>query len=454
MPKYTTSYKPPKRHRPTSSRPMALPNQGSRSNLPRLNHSGRNNIRGPRLSQKNERKPYAIIAIVCSALVFLATIIWYNNRGVDITLNGYETSVHINSTIPQLIESEGLQLAAGNMIDVDDVLLERGVGEAYHCQINGKHVTVEDCAEYKIVGGEEITLANGEDIYEEHEVESTEIQPTVTMEGSGAVQYVSQWGIPGRSEKWTGKVSGKTVERGVVQEVVNAVITCSSVVPSDGGKYIALTFDEAPSSHTEEILAILTEKDVHATFFAIGQDASESKKTLKAIIDQGSEIGTCGQSNETMTEMDQKTLRSDLEKGLQANKAATDTTAYLRSPYGGSGFGLREWSYSMDLIAANVLWNVDSGDWLLPGSDAIVQNVLGSVTNGDIVELSDNDETAEQLLEALPQIIDALKADGYKIVTVSELLKTDSKFPDWVTSGQVGMPKDAVLPHANVAVDR
>ena len=454
MPKYTTSYKPPKRHRPTSSRPLALPNQGSRSNLPRLNHSGRNNIRGPRLSQKNERKPYAIIAIVCSALVFLATIIWYNNRGVDIKLNGYETSVHINSTIPQLIESEGLQPAAGNMLDVTDELLERSVGEEYHCEINGKHVSVKDCAEYKIVGGEEITITDGEDVYEKHEVESTEIQPTVTMEGSGAIQYVSEWGIPGRSERWTGKVSGKTAERGVVQEVVNAVITSSSVSPSDGGKYIALTFDEAPSSHTEEILAILTEKGVHATFFVVGQDVEGNKDALRAITDQGSELGTCGSSNQLMTEMGQDSLRADLEKGLEANKGTTSTTAYLRSPYGSTGFGLREWSYSMDLIAANVLWNVDSGDWLLPGSDAIVQNVLGSVTNGDIVELSDNDETAGQLLEALPKIIDALKADGYKIVTVTELIKTDPKFPDWVTSGQVGMPKDAVLPHANVAVDR
>lgn len=454
MPKYTTSYKPPKRHRPTSSHPLVLPNQGSRSNLPRLNHSGRNNIRGPRLSKKNERKPYAIIAIVCSALVFLATIIWYNNRGVDITLNGYKTSVHINSTIPQLIESEGLQLAAGNMLDVEDELLERGVGEEYHCEVNGKHLSVKDCAEYKISGGEEIALTNGEDVYEEHDVETTEIQPTVTMEGSGAIQYVSEWGIPGRSEKWTGKVSGKTAERGVVQEVVNAVITCSSVSPSDGGKYVALTFDEAPSAFTQDILDILTEKDVHATFFAIGEDVSASKKTLKAITDQGSEIGTCGQSNELMTEMDKDSLRADIENGLKANRAATDTTAFLRSPYGSSGFGLLEWSNSMDLVAANVLWNVDSGDWLLSGSDSIVQNVLDSVTNGDIVELSDNDETAEQLLEALPQIIDALKADGYKIVTVSELLKTDSKFPEWVTSGQVSMPKDAVLPHANVVSGR
>lgn len=52
--------------------------------------------------------------------------------------------------------------------------------------------------------------------------------------------------------------------------------------------------------------------------------------------------------------------------------------------------------------------------------------MLDSVTPGNIVLLTDNDECAEQTLEALPQIIDGLIADGYKIVTLSDLVKTDT----------------------------
>ena len=73
--------------------------------------------------------------------------------------------------------------------------------------------------------------------------------------------------------------------------------------------------------------------------------------------------------------------------------------------------------------------------------------MLDSVTPGNIVLLTDRDECAEQTLEALPQIIDGLVADGYKIVTLSDLVKTDTSLSKKLTSlTKVAMPKDAVFP--------
>ena len=69
------------------------------------------------------------------------------------------------------------------------------------------------------------------------------------------------------------------------------------------------------------------------------------------------------------------------------------------------------------------------------------------MTPGNIVLLTDSDECAEQTLEALPQIIDGLVADGYKIVTLSELVKTDTALSKKLTSlTRVSMPKNAVFP--------
>ena len=102
----------------------------------------------------------------------------------------------------------------------------------------------------------------------------------------------------------------------------------------------------------------------------------------------------------------------------------------------------------MDLVSAVVSWNIDSGDWLLNGADEQVSTVLDSVTPGNIVLLTDRDECAEQTLEALPQIIDGLVADGYKIVTLSDLVKTDtslSKKAHLVDEGRHAQ-RDAVFP--------
>ena len=102
---------------------------------------------------------------------------------------------------------------------------------------------------------------------------------------------------------------------------------------------------------------------------------------------------------------------------------------------------------SMDLVSAVVSWNIDSGDWLLNGADEQVSTVLDSMTPGNIVLLTDSDECAEQTLEALPQIIDGLVADGYKIVTLSDLVKTDTALSKKLTSlTKVSMPKNAVFP--------
>ena len=139
-------------------------------------------------------------------------------------------------------------------------------------------------------------------------------------------------------------------------------------------------------------------------------------------------------------------MREQITKGTDAIKSATGVkTMLLRAPY--AAFDEQNWIDAMDLVSAVVSWNIDSGDWLLNGADEQVSTVLDSVTPGNIVLLTDRDECAEQMLEALPQIIDGLIADGYKIVTLSDLVKTDTSLSKKLTSlTKVTMPKDAVFP--------
>ena len=455
--KHTTSYqiktKRPYRRRGTSVG-RQLPSARSRAHRRRgatyLNHSRGlgTRRRGFRAGGGNARKPYAFIAIGCALLFFVASVIWYANRSVDITFNGETTGVRINSTIEQFIEDNALDETydAGNLLAVDDSLLERGAGDRYAITLNGEPLALDALSSTHLEGGEELTIDDGADAYEEHDVQATDIAPTITIEGAGPVQFVETWGIPGRSEVWTGHTSGKTQDRGIVQEVQNCVVRRTSVLPSDeDAKYIALTFDEAPSTYTQQVLDILEEKGAKGTFFLSGDAAEENVSAAQAIAASDNEMGSNTMSDVNLTDLDGEDLRTQITAGADAIEAASGTRpALLRAPYG--EFSEQNWTEAMDLVSAVISWSVDSGDWLLNGSDDVVDTVVGSVKNGSIVLLTDNEACGEQLVEALPRIIDQLQDEGYKFVTLSELIATDDDLVDMVDLTKVSMPEGAVLP--------
>lgn len=449
----TTGYQLPRgraraRHRPGSSYVHHSQGFGSdtRRRAMRVRRGGGSGGRGSK--RRNARWPYVLVIVGCAGLVFLASLIGYLNRSVTIELNGSDASVHIGATIAQVIEDEGFEESCnpGNLLAVDDSIITRGGGERYTVTLDGKDVDADDYDSVKLEGGEKLEIHDGGDVYEEHDVQATEIAPTITVKGSGAIGYVSQWGVPGRSEVWTGKLSGITADRGVVQEVQNCEVTYRSASPDDEDtRYIALTFDEGPSEYTQQILDILEEKGVSATFFLQGDAVEADPASAKAIAEAGHEIGSNGYSDTNYSDLTSDEVRSQITRGFDAIEDATgERVSLLRAPY--ASFSTENWAQCMDLLSGVVSWNVDSGDWLLPGADAVVENVVGSAGNGNIVLLTDNDTTGAQLVEALPDIIDQLKAEGYTFVTLSDLIATDEDFAD-VDLASVSMPKDAVLPN-------
>ena len=457
MPHYTTSYDPKKRARYRRPQPRyrkntsnLLPN-GRRRQVKRkggqyLRHSQGFSGRGNHGYGANTRRPYAIIVVGCAFLLFLASIVWYANRGVDVELNGETVSVRINSTIEQLIESENLEPKAGNLLAVDDTVLEKGEGERCSVKLDDKKVKADALSSTKLAGGEKLEIGNGADVYEDHDVQATEIQPTIKINGAGSVQYVRQWSEIGRSEVWTGKVSGKTVDKGVVKEPVECIVECQSVSPDvKGKKYIALTFDEGPSGATQKLLDILKEKSAKATFFVQGDHTEANQSSIKAIADAGMELGSNTYSDVDLTKLSGEELRSQITRGFDAiEQAGGGRTAVLRAPYG--TLSQENWAQAADVFGAAITWNLDSGDWMLKGAQQVVDNVVGAAKNGNIVLLTDSDATATQTAEALPQIIDRLQENGYTLVTLSELIKTDDDLAKSVSLTKVGLPKSASLP--------
>lgn len=452
---YTTSYstkkKPHYRRNNTDFLPGGRRRQQRKPGARYLNHSqgfGRRGGRGGRgMSTNNSRKPYAFIAVGCAFLFFVASVIWYANRDVPIMLNGVEAKARINSSIEQLIADQELNPSPGNLLAVDDSVLEKEGGERVSVKLNGKRVSASKLADTKLQPDDKVEVANGRDRYEEHDVQATEIAPTLTVEGRGAIKYVKTWGVPGRSEVWVGKQSGITADKGVVQEVVNCEVVCRSVSPDEKGKkYVALTFDEGPSENTQQIVKILQEKGAGATFFLSGDAVKKRSDAVKAIAQAGFDIGSNSYSDVDLSGLSGDDLRNQLTRGFDAiSKAADVSTALLRPPYG--AFSEQDWAQAMDLVSVVVTWNIDSGDWTLPGAQAVADTVVGSVSNGNIVLLTDNSSTSAQTVEALPLIIDRLQAEGYELLSLSDLIKTDEDLSkDLKSLTKVTMPKDAVLP--------
>lgn len=396
---------------------------------------------------------YAIILVGCALLLFAASILWYANRSVEITLNGESTTVRIGSTVERIISNKELDLRPGKLLAVDDSVLKKEGGTAYTVKLNNKKLSAKKIAALEIKGGEKLDISDGVDVYEKHEVKATEIAPKLTVKGQGPLRFVETWGEAGRTEVWTGRQTGKTVDKGMVKEPVDCVVTCTGINPDkDGNKYIALTFDECPSARTKEILAILKEKDVQATFFVSGDKANTYAAEIKAIAKSGDELGTNAMSDVNLTELSASDLRAQLSQSFKAvEQAGGKKVTLLRPPFG--EFSAQNWADSMDLLSAVVSWNVDSGDWLLQGAQNVADTVVNSVRNGSIVLLTDNDATTNQTIEALPQIIDRLHEAGYTLVTLSDLIATDGDLKDLVVPNKSKMPKSASLPIVEKADD-
>ena len=456
MPRYTTSYstnkRPTPRRRASNQLPAGRRRAQRRPGATYLNHShgfGRtaNGRRRAPSSRDSSRRTYALIAVGCAFALFVASIIWYVNRSVTVTVNGDETSVRIGSTVEQLLADSELNLKAGNLLAVDDKVLTKGGGESAHVIVDGKHVKPSKFGTRELAGGEKVTVKDGEDVYEEHDVAATAIEPSLTVKGTGVVRYVETWGVSGRSEVWTGKVSGKTVDRGVVQNVQDCVVVARNVSPDGKGKYVALTFDEAPSDGTRQLLEILKQKDATATFFMSGEVAAAKADAVRAVAKAGCEVGVNAYTDTDLTKLDASDLRDQLSRAFDAVEAGGVKTALVRPPF--NKFSDQNWCDAMDMVSTVVGWNVDSGDWTLPGADAVVSAVVDSVSSGDIVLLTDNASTWEQTVAALPGIIDGLTAKGYKLVTLSDLIATDEDLATAVGKvGVVEMPRDAALPKA------
>ncbi|MGB7588787.1 MAG: polysaccharide deacetylase family protein [Solirubrobacterales bacterium] len=180
-------------------------------------------------------------------------------------------------------------------------------------------------------------------------------------------------------------------------------------------RVVALTFDDGPSEYTEGFLDVLREKHAHGTFFEVGQEIGGREVTMRRILREGSEVG-----NHT-THHQADPGYEDLATTNGLIRAATDFEPCLFRPPDGA--------VNSAVVAAagraglrTIVWDVDPSDWSNPGSAAVYSRIVDAAQPGSIILMHDGGGDRSGTLAALPQIIDTLRARGYRFATVSELL--------------------------------
>ena len=262
------------------------------------------------------------------------------------------------------------------------------------------------------------------------DIADIEQQANVDVEGQGEILRITATPTPGHRtvtfDPRTHLITGESFQSLPTPYVVNRI----GAIPHA----VALTFDDGPDAKwTPEILGILEQYHVPATFFVIGENGVANRSILEREVADGDEIGNHSYTHPNMA------LESALGTRLEINTTRRLVEAYtghsirlLRMPYFGDAEPTTPDELNPALAAQQLGYtvvglHVDPGDWTTPGVPAIVERTISEVQNAspersaNIILLHDGGGDRAQTVAALPAIISGLQRLGYTFVPVSKL---------------------------------
>ncbi|MET7451220.1 glycosyltransferase [Streptomyces sp. NPDC005574] len=215
-------------------------------------------------------------------------------------------------------------------------------------------------------------------------------------------------------------------------------------VPS---RTIALTFDDGPNpTYTPEVLDILAENDVPATFFLVGSMVSRYPGIVKDMVEQGNEVGVHTFTHVDLSYQSTARVRREMEQTqLALAGAAGITTTLFRAPYSSETDAIDNYSWPVykrlgEDGYTSVFVDTDSDDWKKPGVSKIVNWATPKGTDGAAVLMHDAGGDREQTIAALPEYIRKMKAKGYTFTTVSGVIEAQNASNARAAAGAAGAP--------------
>jgi peptidoglycan-N-acetylglucosamine deacetylase len=261
----------------------------------------------------------------------------------------------------------------------------------------------------------------------------------VDFEGTGEILQVVA--VPTQ-----GKRMLKTDSEGLIEDEAYTKYPSAYVIQRTGNqdsKAVALTFDDGPDPQwTPQILEVLKQKKVPATFFVVGQNINRASWLLKQIVQDGHELGNHTYTHPNLGAVPRQVTDLELTANERLVESITGHQMRLwRAPYFGDAEPktpnevepILEAQSKLNYVAVGL--RVDPEDWDTNNSNPadrasaqnITQRTLEGVTSkdpekrGQIVLLHDSGGDRSATVAALPLLIDALQARGYRFVTVGSL---------------------------------
>ncbi|MCB4757399.1 MAG: polysaccharide deacetylase family protein [Elusimicrobia bacterium] len=215
------------------------------------------------------------------------------------------------------------------------------------------------------------------------------------------------------------------------------VLSMPSVTPIVPAKRIALTFDDGPRTlPTNRLRRVLAEHGVRATFFIVGKVAARHPQLIRSLAADGHEV-----ANHTWTHTDIRhfkpgQLRWELDRTRRLIRRLTGRDTRLFRTPGSSESFLRKW-FKVPAGYRLVLWDVHSLDNEQLSPDTIVQRIVSSLKDGEIILMHNG---LPNSFEALERLLPLLQEQGFQFVTVSDLLdkepvRADRSLRHVITSG-------------------
>jgi len=187
-----------------------------------------------------------------------------------------------------------------------------------------------------------------------------------------------------------------------------------------GRKQIALTFDDGPSPFTASILRVLNRFDAKATFFVLGGRIAGRQRMLRRVLREGDELANHSWSHSMLAAGGGGAFNEIRRTNALIRSATGYTPCLFRAPYGAISRALV--AQARRAALATIEWDVDPRDWSTPGAGTIFTRVVGSARGGSIIVMHDGGGPRRQTVQAVVAIIKRLRARGYELTTVSQML--------------------------------
>lgn len=192
-------------------------------------------------------------------------------------------------------------------------------------------------------------------------------------------------------------------------------------------KQVAISFDAAwGADKTEDIIKLLKEYDVDATFFLVGFWVEDYPEMVTKINEAGYEIGTHSNTHADMCKLNKEQIVEELttSKQLIEDIIGKEVTLF-RAPFG--SYNNTVINTAKDLGLTTIQWDVDSLDWKGLSASQLAMRVLNRVQDGSIILFHNN---ADHIVDGLRLVLDSLTNKGYKITSIGNLLIEDGYYVD------------------------